>query len=80
MRGKDRAILNDNLGDGFWDFLLAALTPTVVHCQGGIYVAMSSSELDRLQSAFRAPVATGPPSLSGPRTLSPWGADYQRQQ
>ena len=29
MRGKDRAILNDNLGDGFYDFLLAALTPTV---------------------------------------------------
>jgi hypothetical protein len=27
MRGKDRAILNDNLGDGFYDFLLAALTP-----------------------------------------------------
>ena len=26
MRGKDRAILNDNLGDGFYDFLLAALT------------------------------------------------------
>ena len=54
MRGKDRAILNDNLGDGFYDFLLAALTPTVAHCQGGIYVAMSSSELDRLQAAFRA--------------------------
>ena len=43
MRGKDRAILNDNLGDGFYDFLLAALTPTVAHCQGGIYVAMSSA-------------------------------------
>ena len=27
MRGKDRAILTDNLGDGFYDFLLAALTP-----------------------------------------------------
>ena len=54
MRGKDRAILNDNLGDGFSDFLLAALTPTVAHCRGGIYVAMSSSELDVLQAAFRA--------------------------
>ena len=54
LRGKDRAILNDNLGDGFYDFLLAALTPTVTHCQGGIYVAMSSSELDRLQSAYGA--------------------------
>jgi DNA modification methylase len=54
MRGKNRAILNDNLGDGFYDFLLAALTPTLAHCRGGIYVAMSSSELDTLQSAFRA--------------------------
>ena len=54
MRGKDRAILNDNLGDGFYDFLLAALTPTVANCRGGIYVAMSSSELDVLQAAFRA--------------------------
>lgn len=54
MRGKDRAILNDNLGDGFYDFLLAALTPTVTNCRGAIYVAMSSSELDVLQSAFRA--------------------------
>ena len=40
MRGKDRAILNDNLGEGFYNFLLAALTPMVAHCQGGIYVAM----------------------------------------
>lgn len=54
MRGKDRAILNDNLGDGFYDFLLAALSPTIAHCRGGIYVAMSSSELDVLQAAFRA--------------------------
>ena len=53
MRGKNRAILNDNLGDGFYDFLLAALTPTVANCKGAIYVAMSSSELDVLQSAFR---------------------------
>jgi len=34
--------------------LLAALTPTVAHCSGAIYVAMSSSELDVLQAAFRA--------------------------
>jgi hypothetical protein len=33
LRGKDRAILNDNLGDGFYDFLLAALTPILAHCR-----------------------------------------------
>jgi DNA modification methylase len=80
MRGKDRAILNDNLGDGFYDFLLAALTPTIAHCRGGIYVAMSSSELDVLQSAFRA--AGGKWStfiIWAKNTFTLGRADYQRQ-
>jgi len=80
MRGKDRAILNDNLGDGFYDFLLAALTPTVAHCSGGIYVAMSSSELDVLQAAFRA--AGGKWStfvIWAKNTFTLGRADYQRQ-
>ena len=80
MRGKDRAILNDNLGDGFSDFLLAALTPTVAHCRGGIYVAMSSSELDVLQAAFRA--AGGKWStfiIWAKNTFTLGRADYQRQ-
>lgn len=80
LRGKDRAILNDNLGDGFYDFLLAALTPTVAHCSGGIYVAMSSSELDVLQAAFRA--AGGKWStfiIWAKNTFTLGRADYQRQ-
>lgn len=80
MRGKDRAILNDNLGDGFYDFLLAALTSTVAHCRGGIYVAMSSSELDVLQAAFRA--AGGKWStfiIWAKNTFTLGRADYQRQ-
>jgi len=80
MRGKDRAILNDNLGDGFEDFLLAALTPMVAHCRGAIYVAMSSSELDTLQSAFRA--AGGHWStfiIWAKNTFTLGRADYQRQ-
>jgi DNA modification methylase len=80
MRGKDRAILNDNLGDGFYDFLLAALTPTVQHCRGSIYVAMSSSELDVLQAAFRA--AGGKWStfiIWAKNTFTLGRADYQRQ-
>jgi 16S rRNA G966 N2-methylase RsmD len=32
LRGKNRAILNDNLGDGFYDFLVAALTPALARC------------------------------------------------
>ena len=80
MRGKDRAILNDNLGDGFYDFLLAALTQMVAHCRGGIYVAMSSSELDVLQAAFRA--AGGKWStfiIWAKNTFTLGRADYQRQ-
>jgi len=80
MRGKDRAILNDNLGEGFYDFLLAALTPTVALCRGGIYVAMSSSELDVLQAAFRA--AGGKWStfiIWAKNTFTLGRADYQRQ-
>jgi len=80
MRGKERAILNDNLGDGFYDFLLAALEPTVAHCDGGIYVAMSSSELDVLQAAFRA--AGGKWStfvIWAKNTFTMGRSDYQRQ-
>lgn len=80
MRGKNRAILNDNLGDGFYDFLLAALTPTIANCQGAIYVAMSSSELDVLQSAFRE--AGGKWStfvIWAKNTFTLGRSDYQRQ-
>lgn len=80
MRGKNRAILNDNLGDGFYDFLLDALTLLIAHTRGAIYVAMSSSELDVLQAAFRA--AGGHWStfiIWAKDTFTLGRADYQRQ-
>ncbi len=80
MRGKDRPILNDNLGDGFYDFLLAALMPMLERCAGATYIAMSSSELDTLQSAFRA--AGGKWStfiIWAKNTFTLGRADYQRQ-
>ncbi len=80
MRGKDRPILNDNLGDGFYDFLLAAMTPMLKRCSGAVYVAMSSSELDTLQQAFRA--AGGKWStfiIWAKNTFTLGRADYQRQ-
>ena len=80
MRGKDRAILNDNLGEGFYDFLLAALTPTIAHCRGGIYVAMSSSELDVLQAAFRAAGGKWSTFIIWAKNTCTLGrTDYQRQ-
>jgi DNA modification methylase len=80
MRGTNRPILNDNLSDGFQDFLLNAFKPTLAHCSGAIYVAMSSSELDTLQAAFRA--AGGKWStfiIWAKNTFTLGRSDYQRQ-
>ena len=80
MRGTHRPILNDNLGDQFGPFLEAALTPMLRHCRGAVYIAMSSSELDTLQSAFRA--AGGHWStfiIWAKNTFTLGRADYQRQ-
>ena len=80
MRGTNRPILNDNLGDGFQDFLLAAFKPALARCNGAVYVAMSSSELDTLQSAFRA--AGGKWStfiIWAKNTFTLGRSDYQRQ-
>jgi DNA modification methylase len=80
LRGKDRPILNDNLGHGFQAFLLAALSPALARCDGAVYITMSSSELDTLQSAFRA--AGGHWStfiIWAKHTFTLGRADYQRQ-
>lgn len=79
-RGKTRKIKNDNLGDGFYQFLLDACTHMVGVCKGALYVCMSSSELHTLYRAFNE---------SGGKwsTFIIWGknhftmgrADYQRQ-
>jgi DNA modification methylase len=80
LRGKDRPILNDNLGEDFQGFLLAALEPMLSHCSGAAYIAMSSSELDTLQSAFR--LAGGHWStfiIWAKHTFTLGRSDYQRQ-
>ena len=80
MRGTNRPILNDNLGEDFEPFLKAALTPMLAHCSGAVYIAMSSSELDTLQSAFRA--AGGKWStfiIWAKNTFTMGRSDYQRQ-
>ena len=80
MRGKNRPILNDNLGDGFGAFLVAACQNILTVTNGAVYIAMSSSELDTLQSAFRT--AGGKWStfiIWAKNTFTMGGADYQRQ-
>jgi len=80
LRGKHRPILNDNLGEGFYDFVFDALSLMLPHCDGAVYIAMSSSELDTLQAAFRD--AGGKWStfiIWAKHTFTLGRADYQRQ-
>jgi DNA modification methylase len=80
LRGKNRAILNDNLGEGFGQFLHDACSNILTRTKGAVYMAMSSSELDTLQSAFRR--AGGRWStfiIWAKNTFTLGRADYQRQ-
>lgn len=49
---KRRPIANDDLGDGFEAFLRDALSLLMAHCQGALYIAMSSSEIHTLRRVF----------------------------
>ena len=80
LRGKNRPILNDNLGDDFEKFLTDACANLLSVTKGAVYIAMSSSELDTLQAAFRA--AGGKWStfiIWAKNTFTLGRADYQRQ-
>ena len=80
MRGKDRRIMNDNLGDGFERFLYDACVNMLTVCKGALYICMSSSELHTLQKAFTE--AGGKWStfvIWAKNTFTLGRADYQRQ-
>ena len=80
LRGKHRPILNDNLGESFGRFLRAACQQILAHTKGAVYLAMSSSELDTLQAAYRG--AGGKWStfiIWAKNTFTLGRADYQRQ-
>lgn len=75
-----RKIMNDNLGDDFEAFLTAACKNMLAHTKGALYICMSSSELDTLQSAFRN--AGGKWStfiIWAKNTFTLGRSDYQRQ-
>ena len=80
IRGTHRPILNDNMGADFAAFLLLACQNILAVTKGAVYIAMSSSELDILQAAFRA--AGGKWStfvIWAKNTFTMGRADYQRQ-
>ena len=78
--GKDRRILNDALGDGFGAFLQDACTNLVTVTKGAVYIAMSSSELHTLQTAFAAAGGKWSTFIIWAKNSFTLGrADYQRQ-
>ena len=80
QRGTNRTIMNDNLGDGFAQFLYDSCVNMLTVCKGAIYVCMSSSELHTLQKAFVD--AGGKWStfvIWAKNTFTLGRADYQRQ-
>jgi DNA modification methylase len=80
MRGRNRAILNDALGESFGAFLHDASVNILSVTRGAVYICMSSSELDTLQKAFRE--AGGKWStfvIWAKNTFTLGRADYQRQ-
>jgi len=80
MRGNNRAIMNDNLGEGFEQFLYDACANMIAICKGAIYICMSSSELHTLQKSFVA--AGGKWStfvIWAKNTFTLGRSDYQRQ-
>ncbi|KVG09878.1 site-specific DNA-methyltransferase [Burkholderia thailandensis] len=80
LRGKNRPILNDNLSDGFEAFLTDACRNLLAVTDGAIYIAMSSSELDTLQSAFRSVGGRWSTFIIWAKNTFTLGrADYQRQ-
>jgi DNA modification methylase len=80
QRGKNRPILNDALGEDFGTLLYDACVNILTVTKGAVYICMSSSELDRLQKAFRE--AGGKWStfvIWAKSTFTLVRSDYQRQ-
>jgi DNA modification methylase len=75
-----RKIMNDNLGEDFEAFLTKACANMLRVCKGAIYICMSSSELDVLQSAFRNSGGKWSTFIIWAKNTFTLGrADYQRQ-
>jgi len=80
LRGKNRPILNDALGEDFGALLYDACVNILTVNKGAVYICMSSSELDTLQKAFRD--AGGRWStfiIWAKNTFTLGRSDYQRQ-
>jgi len=80
LRGTQRPILNDNLGEDFGAFLFAVCTNILSVTAGGVYICMSSSALHLLQEAFvKAGGHWSTFIIWAKQTFTLGRADYQRQ-
>ena len=80
LRGKNRPILNDALGEDFGTLLYDACVNILTLTKGAVYICMSSSELDRLQKAFREAGGKWSTFVIWAKNTFTFGrADYQRQ-
>ncbi|MDF1854223.1 site-specific DNA-methyltransferase [Pseudooceanicola sp.] len=78
--GKGRRIKNDALGDAFGQFLYDACLLINAHTDGAVYICMSSSELQTLQSAFKSAGGHWSTFIIWAKDRFTLGrADYQRQ-
>jgi DNA modification methylase len=80
LRGNQRRIANDDLGDDFGPFLRDSCVNILAVTKGAVYICMSSSELHTLEKAFRE--AGGHWStfvIWAKNTFTMGRADYQRQ-
>ncbi len=80
LRGNKRKIANDDLGEGFAQFLRDACVNVLAVTKGAIYICMSSSELHTLHRAFTE--AGGHWStfvIWAKNTFTMGRSDYQRQ-
>jgi len=78
--GKARRIKNDALGDAFGQFLYDACVLINAHTDGAVYICMSSSELQTLQSAFKSAGGHWSTFIIWAKDRFTLGrADYQRQ-
>jgi DNA modification methylase len=81
LRGKThRKIANDNLGDGFEQFLRDACLNMLTVTKGAIYICMSSSELHTLHRAFTEAGGHWSTFVIWAKSAFTMGrSDYQRQ-
>ncbi|MBI3473063.1 MAG: site-specific DNA-methyltransferase [Candidatus Solibacter usitatus] len=80
LRGKKRKIANDNLGDGFEQFLRDTCANLLAVTKGAIYICMSSSQLHTLHQAFTGSGGHWSTFVIWAKNTFTMGrSDYQRQ-